>query len=129
MLKKIKSLFRSKSLLCQLCVAFLVFGTLHFLIKVNHLEGLANKNTLRYFYKEGCPHCVTFSPEWDKFVQKGGSKYETEKVEEANINSEHAQYIKGFPTVMLFKADSTTKEFTGDRTAEALETFMNSEAK
>ena len=129
MFKKLKSLFRSKSLMNQLLVAFIVFGTLHLFLKANNLEGLANKDTLHYFYKEGCPHCVSFTPEWEKFTNNCGSscKCNTQKTEEANLG-ENAKHVKGFPTVMLLKSDGSSKEFHGDRTASALSEFVEQNA-
>ena len=46
-----------------------------------YLEGFGNGSTLTYFHMEGCPHCVKFTPEWDKFAQEYDGSLQIKKVE------------------------------------------------
>ena len=35
--------------------------------KRTYLEGFGNATKCVYYYMDGCPHCVKFTPIWDKF--------------------------------------------------------------
>ena len=120
-------MFRKNSLLNQLLFAALVFGALHYFLKVSNLEGLSNKDTLRYFSMTGCPHCEKFNDEWNKFTN--------EKVVKDPVNSNDAvfekykQHVQGFPTVILFdSSDNLKKVYEGERTAAGLTAFVEKHA-
>ena len=124
-------MFRKNSFLYQLLFAVLVFGALHYFLKVSNLEGLTNKDTLRYFYMNGCPHCVKFTPEWENFVNQCGTSCKTtnEKVESESMQEQHKQHVQGFPTIVLFdSSDQKKKVFEGERTAAGLKEFVESHA-
>ena len=56
------------------------------------IEGLENKGkTLTYFYMNGCPHCVKFTPEWDKFASSNATGIKTQKVEAERNDSGASQ--------------------------------------
>ena len=74
-----------------------------------------------YYYLEGCPHCVSFMPEWEKFEAEAKSAGVATKKVEAHEDPEKISElgIKGFPTIMIEKGGKTV-EYSGERTAAAL---------
>lgn len=82
----------------------------------------SNKNTLvEYYSMQGCPYCVRFNPEWEKFEKESRSLAVTTQSYDARKDSEKVQKagVEGFPTVMITK-DGKTYTYEGPRTAAAL---------
>jgi len=84
----------------------------------------SNKGAVvEYYAMEGCPHCIRFNPEWEKFeteakangitTHKYDARKDTEKVRQAGI--------EGFPTVMITK-EGQSYTYEGPRKADALMT-------
>jgi len=91
---------------------------------LNNYEGNSNMNNkLTYYYMEGCGHCKNFKPIWEKFTSeyKGPPEIVFEEIESKNAPST----VKGFPTVILTKADGSTSQFNADRTVGELQTFIS----
>jgi thiol-disulfide isomerase/thioredoxin len=82
------------------------------------------------YYMPGCHHCDAMKPEWDRFEKSLKSK--NHHVGTARVNSNHMNGVKGservsgFPTVLLIEDEKVKSEYSGDRTAEDLERFTNS---
>lgn len=93
-----------------------------FLTQREHFQGAAGlkKVVVNYYFLEKCPHCVAFSPEWEKFVQNvsGDTSIETNKVNGGS--GKVPPYVKGFPYVEVAVGSKKPKEYTGERTADAL---------
>ena len=71
-----------------------------------------------YFYLDGCPHCIKFTPEWEEFVKK--TKLKTKKVEAKKMSLyERTLRISGFPTVMILGPNGPMT-YKGGRKAEDL---------
>ena len=95
-------------------------------------EGFEGSDTFTLYYADWCPHCKTIKPvfsEWSskKSIEVNGKTVflsmveadaEPEKVSEAGV--------KGYPTFMLKKADGTSVEFNGERTASGWESWLKS---
>lgn len=95
-------------------------------------DGFENADTFTLYYADWCPHCKTIKPvfsEWSskKSIEVNGKTVflsmveadkEPEKVSEAGV--------KGYPTFMLKKADGTSVEFNGERTASGWESWLKS---
>ena len=92
-----------------------------------YLEGFGNGSTLTYFYMDGCPHCVKFAPEWDKFAQNHTGALKLKKVEAKNMSEqEKGLGIQGFPTIMVVDNNGKKEtDYDGPRTAEGLKAFAN----
>jgi hypothetical protein len=90
------------------------------------VEGNENmKHKLTYYYMNKCPHCVKFTPIWDKFVSKNARDDLTyNKVEASSGNIPES--VEGYPTIILVKKDSSAEiVHNGERTAAGLTSFLN----
>jgi len=78
-----------------------------------------------YFFMNGCPHCVSFSPIWDEFKQT--SPLPTYKIESNEAGTMINKYnISGFPTILLLDENNNKlKELEGDRTLAGLNALIN----
>jgi len=124
-MKMVRKALRSNSLLVKVATAFLIFWLFGHFAKAFGLEGFTagvKGDMMVYFYMDGCPHCVKFTPEWDKFAKT--AKIKTKKVESKQMSAEEKQLgIDGFPTVMLLGSKGP-KKYSGERTASALHEFV-----
>jgi thiol-disulfide isomerase/thioredoxin len=97
--------------------------------KIEAFENDGKVVKVAYYRMEGCPHCVAFQPEWEKFKKAAaaaatgaeGSKIQTVEYE-ARTDREAvvAAGVEGFPTVLITKPGGTATTYEGPRTAEAL---------
>ena len=92
-----------------------------------YLEGFGNGSTLTYFHMEGCPHCVKFTPEWDKFAQEYDGSLQIKKVEAKEMSTQEKSLgIQGFPTIMVVDGNGKKEaDYDGPRTAEGLKAFAS----
>ena len=114
------------SLLIIIIIVFLGGFLLNWLMGGGLYEGNANMtNKLTYYHMDGCGHCKTFNPIWDKFTKeyKGPPHIKFEKIESKDAPSS----VKGFPTIVLTKSDGSTSEFNADRTVGELQNFISSQ--
>ena len=129
LLKKPLVLFRKQNFWIQLVIVFIVFALLQALLTGKRIiEGLENNgNTLTYFYMNGCPHCVKFAPEWDKFVNSNTTGVKTKKVEAQEMSPTHQKLgVNGFPTIMLLDGNGQkVADYNGARTSTGLTDFCN----
>ena len=114
--------FTGKILCSTLLVIVVIIVAVFLHNKYVSREGfLSNgKRNFVYCHMNGCPHCDSATPEWDKFV-KGYSK--NEHVKFAKIESrEDPEFMKkhnvvGFPTFMVIdKHGNKEREYHGKRT-------------
>lgn len=82
-----------------------------------------------YFSSPRCPHCSSFKPTWDRFVQQ--YKYNTfVKFREVGLgmNNENGLIdkwqIKQYPSILAIKNDKLYAEFEGPRTFRNLVSFL-----
>ena len=91
----------------------------------------SDKSTkLVYFYMDGCGHCKNFTPTWDNFCSTNSSTIKTYKFEQAQVREQITEYnISGFPTILLLdKNNAKIDEYNGERTVEALTSYVNGRA-
>lgn len=107
--------------------------------KVMDFNELAkNVPVMVMFYMPGCYHCDMMKPEWKKFEKKMEERYSEDSAEEspglAMVNSNHmsgttgSERVSGFPTVLLLENGKVKSEYEGDRTADDLVRFTESNA-
>merc|ERR1719367_1256669 len=84
------------------------------------------------FFAPWCGHCKRLAPTWDELAGKfaAAADVTVAKVDctsDDNKNKElcSAQGVNGFPTLHLYKDGKKVEEFSGKRTIEALEAFVN----
>jgi len=89
-----------------------------------------NSTKLVYFYMNGCGHCNKFTPTWDKFCSANSSSIKTYKFEQAQVKEQITTYaISGFPTILLLdKNNAKIDEYNGERSVEALTSYVNDRA-
>jgi|UniRef100_A0A6C0CD13 thiol-disulfide isomerase/thioredoxin len=89
-----------------------------------------NSTKLVYFYMNGCGHCNNFTPIWDEFCSANSSSIKTYKFEQSQVQEQIASYsISGFPTILLLDENNAKiDEYSGQRTVEALTSYVNSRA-
>ena len=92
-------------------------------INVENFENDGRKKVV-YFYMNGCPHCDSFSPVWDEFIQT--CPLPTHKIESADAKEMMVTYkISGFPTILLLDENNNKiKELEGDRTINGLNALI-----
>jgi thiol-disulfide isomerase/thioredoxin len=89
-----------------------------------------NSTKLVYFYMDGCGHCNKFTPTWDKFCSANSTSIKTYKFEQAQVKEQITTYaISGFPTILLLdKNNAKIDEYNGERSVEALTSYVNGRA-
>jgi thiol-disulfide isomerase/thioredoxin len=89
-----------------------------------------NSTKLVYFYMDGCGHCNKFTPTWDKFCSANSTSIKTYKFEQAQVKEQITTYtITGFPTILLLdKNNAKIDEYNGERSVEALTSYVNGRA-
>lgn len=87
-----------------------------------------NSTKLVYFYMNGCGHCKNFTPIWDEFCSANSSSIKTYKFEQSQVQEQISSYsISGFPTILLLDENNAKiDEYNGQRTVEALTSYVNS---
>ena len=91
----------------------------------------SDKSTkLVYFYMDGCGHCKNFTPIWNKFCSANSSTIKTYKFEQSKVREKITEYnISGFPTILLLDENNAKiDEYNGERSIEALTSYVNSRA-
>lgn len=90
-----------------------------FLSGSGHKENFADKTIVNFYSMEGCPHCVKFQGEWDKFASSASAAGIVANQVDSNDPSKPAD-IRGFPTITIQKGSDPYTIYKGDRTADAL---------
>jgi thiol-disulfide isomerase/thioredoxin len=101
--------------------------------KPMYYEGFEDaKRSVLIFKADWCGHCKKAAPEFQKLMSaspitlKDGSKATVKILDADKDKSEIGKYnIKGFPTILIAN-DGQTTEYPGDRTADGVMEFLNS---
>lgn len=87
-----------------------------------------DKKTLVLFHAPWCGHCQRLKPTWEQLVKKHSGD-STVAIKSVDCDKEPAKAkendVQGFPTIILFKGGQK-KVFSGERTLEGIESFINS---
>jgi thiol-disulfide isomerase/thioredoxin len=116
------------SILFILALLIIIFYYFNNYVSTNmNVENFENdgRKKVVYFYMNGCPHCVSFSPIWDEFTQT--SPLPTHKIESADAGAMMSRYnISGFPTILLLDENNNKlKELEGPRTLAGLNAMIS----
>lgn len=97
-----------------------------------NIDSMNNDNSTKlvYFYMNGCGHCKNFTPIWEDFCSANSSSIKTYKFEQSQVQEQITSYsISGFPTILLLDENNAKiDEYNGERTVEALTSYVNSRA-
>ena len=90
-------------------------------------EGFTGQDTFTLYYADWCPHCKAVKPAFESWM--GTQTRVKAQMFEADKNAAEVQAanVKGFPTLILKKADGTTKECSA-RDADGWNAFLLSNA-
>lgn len=93
--------------------------------------GSEKKPKLIFVYATWCPHCKDILPEIQDLEKKSPLKVGKKEVVVELIESEETtkinglgRKINGFPTFLLQTADGTLQEYQGERTRDAIVSFI-----
>nr|AIE96963.1 hypothetical protein [uncultured marine group II/III euryarchaeote AD1000_88_G11] len=130
-LRRIKQLLNSKKLFVRIATACFIFWVLKQLFRMNNIEGMCQNggDVLKYFYMDGCPHCVKFNDTWKEFKNTDVGKRcnMPEPIESASMSETDKKLVQGFPTIILFDKNGNEKARLPDgaRTVEGLKKLAN----
>jgi thiol-disulfide isomerase/thioredoxin len=121
---------KSKQFLYVVLGLLVVVGIVYALSSRN--EGFSSGDTFTLYYADWCPHCKAVKPVFSQWSSSGSvtvkDKTVLTKMVEADTSPDLVSKagVKGFPTMMLTKADGTTVEYKGDRSVSAWEEWLGS---
>ena len=93
------------------------------------------------FYADWCGHCQRFKPEWSRCKemhhQQQNNPYKLADIESAALDALKGKMsdmpslvdVSGFPTISMYDNGKKTADYNGERTADALMTFLNQQYK
>ena len=132
--KVLKKKFNKMSMVGQIVsVALIVLVTRYLLHKIiysnylsSYLENFGTPKQMIYFHMDGCGHCKKFTPIWERFSSQYKGNVQLKKLERKEAGDMLEKYnVQGFPTVVKIDEQGQHQEFTGDRTVEELNKFVN----
>ena len=95
---------------------------------------LKKKHGVVLFYMNGCGHCVTMKPAWNKLINELKEKHKNEIILGAvesgdmDIFNKHGlkPSVSGFPTILYFNPKNPDKpeSYSGDRSYEDLKKWI-----
>lgn len=109
-----------------LLVAVVLFVAWNLYQRYEGFDSDSDKTMVVLFHLPGCGFCKDMMPEWNKFqkAHEDDAKVEVKKVDGSQQpDAAEKNGVNGFPTVIKFK-DGKKEVFEGERTAEALEGFL-----
>jgi len=94
-------------------------------------ESFEGADTFTLHYAKWCPHCKTIAPVFKDFSKDGsvnvGGKTVFLTMVEADEDADKmkGKPVKGFPTILLEKANGQSVEFDGERTPEGWKSWRS----
>ena len=89
---------------------------------------IKSKPTMVLFYMDGCGHCESMKPEWEKFEEDAKNTHINRAVARVNANYmsdlEGETDVMGYPTIMMLLNGKKHNEFTSKRTSKEFMNFL-----
>ena len=131
-LKKMKNISSETVVICVLLVILLVLVIYY--VKQNN-EGFQNNNAekcdMYVFVADWCPHCTKAKPAIAELKNNKPANVNVNVVNESDSNSRELMNkykVRGFPTILLVKADGEVVEFAERVSLENLNKFVANNA-
>jgi len=112
-------------------LGLVVIGVLVYTLSSRN-EGFSSGDTFTLYYADWCPHCKAVKPVFSQWSSSGSvtvkDKTVITKMVEADTSPALVSQagVKGFPTMILTKADGSSVEYKGDRSVSAWEEWLGS---
>ena len=94
------------------------------------LEDVKNKKVLVLFYNTECGHCKTLKPEWDKAEAEMDDKMVAIDVTDSSneeVKTIITKYkVNSYPTMVVLDNGNITETYDGERTKDALVSYVKS---
>lgn len=104
--------------------AVAIDGGVSVLTKSNFDAEIEGKDYFVKFYAPWCGHCKRMVPAWSELATEN-PQFNIGKVDCTEHNDICGRYeVRGFPTLILLKADGTTVKYSGQRNVEEFVTFL-----
>lgn len=93
-------------------------------------EGFSEADTFTLYYADWCPHCKAVKPVFAEWSSSGSVTVKDKTVMTTMVEADTSPDlvsqagVKGFPTMMLTKANGTRIEYKGERTSSAWEEWL-----
>lgn len=87
----------------------------------NHKKGM----WLVWYFADWCGHCHSMKPEWDSLKNNNTHNVNLAKVRDDYQNKIGLDApVQGYPTIILVKNGKVAKTFSGERTADSFNSFI-----
>lgn len=90
-------------------------------------SGNSKKETVIWFHRPSCPHCVRMQGEWNKFVKHAKQELIDVEIKDVNIEKDPETadkfQIESVPFILKIKSCGKQMVYDGDRSAKTLMDF------
>lgn len=127
---KDSSRMRSVLILMGVVVAVVFARYMYIRFLKANVDGFADADTFTLYYADWCPHCKTVKPVFAEWGKSGSVNIDGKTVFVSMVEADkdpkkvEAAGVKGFPTMILQKANGQKVEFDGERSAQGWESWL-----
>ncbi len=89
------------------------------LIHRSRSQSMSKMDSILLFYRDGCPYCEVFKPEWqkiEKLLGERAKKFNTADPKVANLASQYK--VSGVPSIILLDKEGRHENYFGTRNAD-----------